>query len=456
MTKEKRALILTHCFLVFFSVMNGSIFNVSLPYIAMEFQLMPSEVSWIVVGYMMTFAISTATFGKLADLYPVKRLITIGLIIFAAGSLVGYSANQFWMVIVGRVIQASGAGAIPALGMIIATRFFESKNRGHALGFISSAVAVGSAMGPVLGGFIAEYFGWSMLFFVSVGSLLGLPIMRKLLPDEETRPAPFDLVGLALFSLTISSLFLGINWSSWALLGFILLGTLFVLHSRRITHPFINPRFFTHGPYVLILAMGFAIFMCMSIGVFLLPLMLEEANSLPESEIGLVLFPGAILSAFLGSTAGKWSDHFGSPTVIRMSSLLMLVGYLLFSTFVGVSPIFSAIFFLLVYVGFSSNQSALSNYTSQNLPPGGSGVGMGLFSMSNFLGNAMGPALIGDFLEKRMDHWNPLYTTQFTAFSNSYLLIAIAMGSIFFLLPWIHYVKQQSKEGVRQIQMAQK
>lgn len=117
-------------FTLIISVMNGTMFNVVLPVISKEFQLTASQVTWIVSGYLIVYAIGTVTYGKLTDKFSIKSLITFGLLLLTVGSLVGVVATQYWMIIVARILQAAGAAVIPALAMIIPVRFFHLRSVG--------------------------------------------------------------------------------------------------------------------------------------------------------------------------------------------------------------------------------------------------------------------------------------------------------------------------------------
>lgn len=118
--KLLRVLVIT----LIFSVMNGTMFNVALPAIGEEFDLIPSQVSWIMTSYMVVYAVGSIVMGKLADKYRLKDLLTVGLIIFAVGSMIGLVSNDYWLVIMGRIIQAAGASVLPATAMIIPIRYF--------------------------------------------------------------------------------------------------------------------------------------------------------------------------------------------------------------------------------------------------------------------------------------------------------------------------------------------
>jgi DHA2 family metal-tetracycline-proton antiporter-like MFS transporter len=137
------------CFVLFFSVMNATMFNVALPNIAADFQIKPSSVSWIVTGYSILYALGSLLFGKLADKYPLKRLITIGLLLFAGGSIIGFFSNSFIFVLIARFIQAAGASCVPALVMLIPVRFFPPERRGAVMGVIASTIAFSSGIGPI-------------------------------------------------------------------------------------------------------------------------------------------------------------------------------------------------------------------------------------------------------------------------------------------------------------------
>jgi MFS transporter, DHA2 family, metal-tetracycline-proton antiporter len=145
---NREKLLLVLAVTLVFSVMNASIFNVVLPVIGAEFHLAPSALSWISTGYMIVYAIGSVTYGKLADKYRLKDLLTFGLAVFALGSLVGLIATEYWMIILGRVLQAAGASVIPATGMIIPVRYFPPEKRGRALGTLRHRLSPWFGAGP--------------------------------------------------------------------------------------------------------------------------------------------------------------------------------------------------------------------------------------------------------------------------------------------------------------------
>lgn len=131
-TGEKLLRILV--FTLTLSVMGATMFNIVLPQISEAFDLTIAQVSWVISAYGLIYAIGTVTYGKLADTYKLKNLLTFGLLLFALGSLIGVASQEFWMMLVGRCIQAVGAAAIPATAMLISVRYFPPERRGSAIG----------------------------------------------------------------------------------------------------------------------------------------------------------------------------------------------------------------------------------------------------------------------------------------------------------------------------------
>ncbi len=126
-------------FVIFFAVLNESVFNVSTPSIAKQFGLDASGVSWVVTIFFIVFGMGMVIFGKLSDMYSIKKLITIGISLYAFGSILGFVCQSWYpAVILSRAIQGAGGSAIPALIFVMVARFFTVKERGRMFGIITS------------------------------------------------------------------------------------------------------------------------------------------------------------------------------------------------------------------------------------------------------------------------------------------------------------------------------
>lgn len=178
---------------VMISSMSALMFNVVLPQISREFQLSVSQVSWLSSAYTLIYAVGAVTYGKLADRFQLRNLVTFGLLLFGAGSLVGLAAPTFWLALLGRCLQAAGAAAIPALALIIPVRYFAPERRGSALSMTAVGLALGGALAPVISALVASFADWRWLFLPSLLMLLLIPLYRKhLKPETAQAPKPFD------------------------------------------------------------------------------------------------------------------------------------------------------------------------------------------------------------------------------------------------------------------------
>ena len=416
-------------FTIFFSVLNGVMFNVAIPEIALDFQLKPSEVSWIITAYMITFALGSLVYGKLADALPVRRLITIGLVLLNLGSLLGFVAQQYPLLIVARVMQASGGAAIPAIGMLVATRYFPQEYKGRVLGVIASTVSVAAGVGPILGGIITDVFNWRLLFLMTLLTLGALPFLRAMLPKEEARPMVFDYIGAVLIILGVGGLLISVTHGILAL-AIVSLAILagFVYRIRTVSHPFIHPSLFAIASYRNTLIVAALTTGSMFGIMFATPIMLSQIWGMGAWGIGLVMFPGAMSAAVMGRVGGSMTDSIGGVRMITVGAVVLMLGHLATSTAAGSAPGVFAAVLVMSYVGFSFLQSAMPHTVSSGLPPEHTGVGMGTYSMFFFSSGSFFTAFISRALDMGQAgfHLNPVAPfSEGWLYSNVFFVLAL-------------------------------
>ncbi|WP_010277658.1 MFS transporter [Paenibacillus senegalensis] len=389
------------CFVLFFSVMNGTMFNVSLPYIAAEFELSTSAASWTITGYTVLYALGSLLFGKLADKYPLKRLITFGLLLFAAASALGFLAQSFSMVLIARLLQAAGASCIPALVMLIPVRYFPSHQRGKVMGIIASTMAFSSGIGPIAGGFITGQFHWTGLFLFSLAAPVALPFIRRSLPEEKVRAGEkVDFIGAGVLGLGVSAIMLSVTQFSfwWLVLGIAAM-VIFIARMRKVANPFIRLTLLRIPGFASGLLISF-IGLFIVFGIFIItPVMLKNVFALDAQHIGYILFPAAMLAALLGRFGGKMVDSRGSLFTLYVSFVALGVGLLGLSVFSGVSPWWILLCLPLINVPFTFVQAAMAKIISSILPNNEMGVGMGIYNLVNFLAGSISGAVLSKAIE---------------------------------------------------------
>lgn len=399
---ERQALMIMAvvCATVFFTVLNTTMFNVTIPDISREFGLSPATVSWVLTAYVAIFGLGAVTYGKIADYLPIKRLIYVALVLFNSGCLIGFCSRWFPLLIAGRMIQAVGGSAMTALGMYVSVRVVPLQMRGRFLGAVAATIACAGGFGPVFGGFIAGHFHWRYLFLLSMVTLLSLPLYARLLPDEVRRPGRFDFLGCLLLGGSVAcTLFFLAQAVVWALPLGLLFMAVFVIRINSTADPFIQPgllkiRQYRNGLLTLFFSLGTVHGM-----MFTLPLMLRNINHLDTRAIGLVIFPAAMTAALLSFFCGRLADRKGSVPVVYIGLAFFLVGFALLVLLAGNSPLLVTMGLLVSYSGFSIVQSSLSRTVSMILPSNQTGIGMGMYNLVFFLAGGVGAAIASRIIE---------------------------------------------------------
>ena len=426
------------------AVMNSSMVNVAIPVIRRDFGASEAQVGWVITAYLLLYAVGIPLYGRASDVFSLRRAFALGLVVFALGSLVCAVAPSLPLLVFGRVVQATGAAAIPALASASVAKILAPGERGMALGLIVSSVGVGAAIGPVVGGALQQLAGWQSLFYATlVLTLLLLPGAVYALPDTESSgDRSFDVPGGILLGLAAGLFLFGItqgqgagfaSFSSWgSFVGAALAAVGFAWRITGARHPFVSPSLFRNRRYVAAVIVGYFSMLANVSCLVLVPLLVSQANGLSPAATGLVLTPGAIALAILSPLAGRLSDRIGFKSLIYAGLGIMLLSVLFISAFAaGGAPYLVAVGMLGVGVGFALTNSPNVNAAAAALPHEETGVGLGIFNGLFFLGGGTGPAVVGAFLAARREAdagaIDPLYQLGAAPFSDAFLLLGVAL-----------------------------
>jgi MFS transporter, DHA2 family, metal-tetracycline-proton antiporter len=389
---------------VFFSVVNGTMVNVALPFIGRHFDVTEGTYGWIVTGNALAFGIFNAIHGRLADLIGLRRLYLFGIAVLGAGSLAVAIAPTIEIAIAVRVIQGAGSAAIPVLGATIIARSFPAARRGAAMGYVLGSVGLAASVGPFLGGIIVQLAGWRAVFAFTGIILLAIPVALRLLPsnlDARTK-APFDYPGALWLGAGVTALIYSFNVLEQQGFGLTFYGLiaaglagllLFWIRIQAAPHPFAHPAIFKNARFLATAAVAFLSNATRFGSIVLVPIFLIEVNELAPIWVGIVLLPGALMIALTSPATGRYADRVGARKPATIGMLLILAGNIVTAYYAGVSPLGVAFGMLLYGQGFAFTQSPLVSAVSSVLPREQAGVGMGMFMMIFFLGGAFGVAL---------------------------------------------------------------
>ncbi|MGF2614916.1 multidrug efflux MFS transporter [Rossellomorea vietnamensis] len=410
-------------------VMNTTMFNVALPNILRDFSITASEGAWVVSGYSIVLAICTITYTRLSDYLPIRRLIAIGIMLFGFSSILGFFAESYSLLLLARLLQATGAAAIPGLSMVFASRFIPLSNRGRAMAMIASASSLGFGLGPVVGGVITEHLAWNYLFVVTLLVILLVPVLLRILPKEEVQKGKFDFIGAVLTGSSVTAFLLFLSTFHWIFFAAgILMLFLLWLRINKAELPFIQPDLVKDKRYRLLLYISFLGFLTHFAILLLMPLMLGDIFSKNPSAIGFIIFPGAMFSAVAAIYVGRLIDRYGNYTVLLGAHGLLLISTVIFFFLSPLSEYWIMAGYMFTSFGFSSLSSSSTNEASRILSKEYVGSGIGMKQLTHFVGSASGSVAGAILLE-----WNgDVFTSG--DFQRAYLALIGAMAVSLILL----------------------
>jgi len=390
----------------------NSLVNIALPTIMDHFSVDVGTGIWAVTIYMLLFAVTMPLFGRLGDMYGYKRAYLIGMTVFTAGSLLAPLARSFPTLILLRAIQGGGNGPIlPAIMAVVAT-LFPPGERGRAMGTWALVNGAFHAVGPPLGGFLTQYFGWQSIFVSYVPlCIAALVLVWRVMPDDSrSERQPFDLMGaITLTAATLTLMFnlrqgASVGWTNpitlafWALcLGLV---AVFLVTERRVKQPFVDLDLFQNRPYSAAATIAFLQTFCQFGLLFLIPLFLINVQGYQAAQTGLVLACLPIAMAVSAPIAGRMSDRYGCRLLCVSGMAVLAVSGLVLSFLGPATPAWYTIVALsLTGVAMGMVQSPAPAAISIVVPPNRLGIAMGLFNLLRFIGGTLGPTLFALVLQ---------------------------------------------------------
>jgi DHA2 family metal-tetracycline-proton antiporter-like MFS transporter len=389
MITGNRLLLTAISFTIVLVVMNTMMFNLALPQITISYQLTTTEASWMVTGYSLVFAIFSIVYARLSDFIQIRLLYVIALLTLSCSAFIGFYGNQFLWSIAARVVQASGAGGIAALGMVTVSRYLPIAHRAKAIALLVASSTLGFGAGLIVGGIITEYWGWRFLFLIMLLAFPIAPIMWSKLPREQTPKGRFDLIGLLLFTAGIVCLLMVISIGLYALLP---VGAMFLflcwMYLKRATDPFIAPEFFYNAAYMRYVGLGVLVYINHFAQLFLLPYVFANFYGWNAAQTGFILLPGAVLSMLVTRVIGELINRHGNSRVMILAARGLLVSFIGYTLFIEQSAVLVAILYIVASVSNSMYLTAINHAISIHLAPRETAAGMGLFQLLQFISGA--------------------------------------------------------------------
>lgn len=393
------------------SSLGTSIANVGLPTLAEAFGASFQQVQWVVLAYLLAITTLIVSAGRLGDLIGRRRLLLAGIALFTVASALCSLAPTLGLLIAARTAQGFGAAIMMALTMASVADTVPKARAGSAMGLLGTMSAVGTALGPSLGGVLIAGLGWQFMFLVNVPlGIVAMLLVHRFLPvdgprakTDDARPR-FDHLGTLLLALSLASyaLAMTLGRGSFGLLNGALLCTallgagLFVWVESRVASPLIQLAMFRQptlgGGFAASALVATVVMATLVVG----PFYLSGALALDAAAIGLVMSTGPLVAALAGVPAGRAVDRFGPRRVGVAGLVAMAAGS-------AVLPWLATRFSVPGYIaplaaltaGYALFQAANNTAVMQNIRADQRGVAGGLINLSRNLGLITGASLMG-------------------------------------------------------------
>lgn len=393
----------------FMAALDGSVVNTILPVLRTAFNSNVATIEWVVTVYLLVLSGLLLSFGRLGDLRGHRSIYIWGFGIFILSSALCGVAWSAAALVVFRGLQAVGGAMLASNSPAIVTGNFPAEQRGRAFGLISTMTYLGLTVGPSLGGFLTQTFGWRTVFYINVpvGLLaltLGLLFIPKDSPAESGKR--FDLAGAVVFLAALTLLMLGLNkgaewgWASAPVLvllgGALVFMAIFILIERRSPDPMLDLTLFRVPLFSTSVASAILNYICVYSIVFLMPFYLIQGRGLNPAQAGLLLTVQAVVMAIAAPVSGAFSDRIGSRRPGMLGMGLLAIGLFLLSRLGADSGL------LLVALGLAIAGAGTGTFISPNTsalmgsaPRARQGIASGVLAAARNFGMVLGIGLAG-------------------------------------------------------------
>jgi EmrB/QacA subfamily drug resistance transporter len=391
------------------SSLGTSIANVGLPTLAQAFDASFQEVQWIVLAYLLAITSLIVAVGRLGDIAGRRRLLLVGVFLFTSASMLCGVAPTLWLLIAARAVQGLGAAIMMALAITFVGETVPKTKTGSAMGMLGTMSAIGTALGPSLGGVLIAGIGWRAIFLVNVPlGIVTLLLVYRHLPidhrEPKAEPAAFDHPGALLLALTLAAyaLAMTLGHGSFGQLNIVLLLAaasgvgLFALVEARAASPLIRVTMLCDPVLGASLAASALVSTVMMATLVVGPFYLSLALGLDAALVGLVLSAGPLVVALTAVPAGRIADRFGAQRMVTAGLIGVAAGSLMLSMLpatLGLPGYVASI--VVVTAGYALFQTANNTAVMTDISPDRRGVISGMLNLSRNLGLITGASVMG-------------------------------------------------------------
>lgn len=390
----------------FLAILNQTLLATALPPIMEELDLTENTAQWLTTIFMLVNGIMVPITAFLIDTFTSRRLFLTAMSAFAAGTLLCAIAPSFAILMIGRIIQAAGAGVMMPLMMTIFLLIFPVERRGSAMGMVGLVIGFAPALGPVLSGWLIEHYHWRFLFYIvlplAVANVIaGIFVMKNV--TEQTFPK-VDVLSIILSTLGFGGFLYGFSsagnygWTDPAVIGTIVVGSIslffFITRQLKLEQPILEFHIFKNRIFTFTTVIGMIGFMGLIGSETILPIYMQSMVGFTAMETGLMILPGALIMGFMSPINGRIFDRYGAKNLMIIGMALITVTSFLFARLTPETTLtYLTVVFAIRMLGISMvlmpSATAGINQLSVRLIPHGTAMSNTMRQMAASIGTAI-------------------------------------------------------------------
>lgn len=308
----------------FVAILNQTLLNVAIPHIMNDLNVTANTVQWLSTGYMLVNGILVPVTAFMISKWGTRKMLITAVSLFTAGSVLCAISTNFSILMLGRIVQASGAGIIMPLMMTVLLTIFPPEKRGSAMGMMGVAMIFAPAIGPTLSGWLVGHYDWHILFWIVIPfGVIDIFVTLAWMKDVmKTTNPKIDVPGIIFSTLGFGFLLYGFSeagndgWSSKQVVISLIIAVislvLFVWRELTTEKPMLDLRVFKYDIFALTTIVSMVVNMAMFAGMILLPIYLQNIRGFTALDSGLLMLPGAIIMGIMSPISGWLFDKMGA------------------------------------------------------------------------------------------------------------------------------------------------
>lgn len=399
----------------FMSCLDGSIVNVALPVMAKELGTSMAGIQQVVTSYLIIISATILIFGRLGDIKGKTNVFKYGFLIFVIGSLLCGISTTLNFLIFSRVVQAIGAAMTMATSQGIITHTFPMSERGRALGISGTFVALGTLLGPPLGGLIVSVVNWKYIFLINVPiGIVSFAAAMKYLPEgTKSEGEKLDIKGALSFFICTVTLFWAMltaqetGYGDLKIIGAFIISivcfVIFIKLELKIENPMVDLSIFKNRVFSINVFCAFVSFLGISCINIIQPFYLQDVLKLSPAKTGFVMMAYPIILVIIAPLSGYLADKIGSKILTLIGLVTMVLAFSAMSVLNERSALISIIFMLAILaLGNGLFQSPNNALVMSSVDKSKLGIAGGINALIRNLGFVFGIAISTSILYNRM------------------------------------------------------